>query len=59
MSERDVAEDTPVDRLKDALEYLRDESIRLRQQAVTNAIVRAISIIRAQDQAGRTHHNVH
>jgi hypothetical protein len=59
MPKQDVAEDTPVDRLKDALEYLRDESIRLRQQAVTNAIVRAISIIRAQDQSGAQRRSLH
>jgi hypothetical protein len=59
MPKQDVADDTPVERLKDALEYLRDESIRLRQQAVTNAIVRAISIIRAQDQAGAHQQRLH
>jgi hypothetical protein len=59
MTKHDDAQETPVERLKDALEYLRDESIRLRQQAVTNAIVRAICIIHAQDHPGGPPRRLH
>lgn len=53
MRESDISDDEPVVRLNDALEFLRDESIRLNLDAVTGAIVRVLVIVRAQSQMGR------
>jgi len=53
MRESDICDDEPVVRLNDALEFLRDESIRLNLDAVTGAIVRVLVIVRAQSQMGR------
>jgi len=50
MRECETAEEEKVVRLKAALEFLRDEAIRLNLEAVTGAIVRALLIIRAQRQ---------
>jgi hypothetical protein len=54
MRECDMAEEEKVVRLKAALEFLRDEAIRLNLEAVTSAIVRVLLIIRAQRQMGGT-----
>ncbi len=54
MRECEVGEEEKVVRLRAALEFLRDEAIRLDLDAVTSAIVRALLIIRAQSQMGGT-----
>jgi hypothetical protein len=54
MRECDTAEEEKVVRLRAALEFLRDEAIRLNLEAVTSAIVRALLIIRAQGQMSGT-----
>ncbi len=50
MRENQTADEEPVVRLNDALEYLRDESIRLNLDAVTGAIARVLVIVQAQSQ---------
>jgi hypothetical protein len=50
MRECETAEQEKVIRLRAALEFLRDEAIRLDLDAVTSAIVRVLLIIRAQTQ---------
>jgi len=50
MRENETVEEEKVVRLKAALEFLRDEAIRLNLDAVTSAIVRVLLIIRAQNQ---------
>jgi hypothetical protein len=55
MRECETGEEEKVVRLKAALEFLRDEAIRLDLEAVTGAIVRALLIIRAQRQMSGTH----
>ncbi len=54
MREWESVEEDKVIRLRAALEFLRDEAIRLDLDAVTSAIVRALLIIRAQSQMGGT-----
>ncbi len=54
MRECEFVEQEKVIRLRAALEFLRDEAIRLDLDAVTSAIVRVLLIIRAQNQMSRT-----
>ncbi len=52
-------EEEKVVRLKDALEYLRDEAIRLDLDALTGAIVRALVIIGAQSRLSQPTSRLH
>ncbi len=59
MREREMTDEEPVVRLNAALEFLRDEAIRLKLHEVTGAIVRVLVIVRAQSQLSRSPNRLH
>jgi len=54
MRDSEMSDEEPVVRLKDALEFLHDEAVRLNLDAVGGAIGRVLLIVRAQSETHRT-----